>query len=185
MATSSYATPLTGLLIFLCAITASTAVRDAKPWDLDVHFDVNKVCSLVKDKKYCENVLVSYPGIFDHIDYKEVGVIFVLETTYRATDAKNTIMDLFPESRGAQRVHLKFCQQIYDSFLQKDRKILSQLLGKKDYIGLHREASVFAKYTSDCEESFKPAPSPLTLRNNNFYNSIDMLSAYAYVLIHQ
>ncbi|KAI3956248.1 hypothetical protein MKW92_008370 [Papaver armeniacum] len=149
-ASSSYATCLIGLLIFLFAITSSTATRDVKALDFDAHFDANKICSL-----------------------------------FNAMDAKNTIMGLYPKAVHAQRVHLKFCQQLYDPFLQKDLKSLSQLLGKKDYTGLHREAGIFIKYASDCEESFKPGPSPLKLQNMEFFNGIDMISAFSYLLIHQ
>ncbi|KAI3848488.1 hypothetical protein MKW92_045687 [Papaver armeniacum] len=160
---SSCTTSLTSLLIFLFVVTASTA---ATTGDGKQHFDVSTLCPLVKDKEYCQNILISN------------------EAKYDAMDAKNRIVDLFPKAAGAQRVHLKFCQQLYDSFLQNDLKSLSQLLVKKDYTGLQREAGVFAKYASDCEKSFEPTPSPLAVPNSNFFNDMDMISAFSYLLIH-
>ncbi|KAI3981643.1 hypothetical protein MKX01_017626 [Papaver californicum] len=181
---SSFPSSLIGLLVFLFTITASTATRDVKAFDLDAQFDVGKICPLVKNKDYCENLLQSYPSIYG-FDVKGVGTVFVYEATYKATDAKNKIMDLFPKAAGAQKIHLKYCQRFYDSFRQKDKKILSQLLGKKDYSGLHREAGILAKYATDCESSFNPAPSPMKRQNDNFLNLMDMISALSFLLIHQ
>ncbi|KAI3867447.1 hypothetical protein MKX03_010027 [Papaver bracteatum] len=191
---SSYATSLIGLLIILFAITSSTATRDVKALDLDAHFDANKIldahfdankiCDLVKYEILCRDALLMHPGVYGS-DVKHAGSVLIDVAKFNAMDAKNVIMGLFPEASRSQRVHLKFCQQLYDHFLQKGLKSLSQLLGKKDYTGLHRKASIFIKYASDCEESFKPAPSPMKLENTDFFNGIDMILAFSYLLIHQ
>ncbi|MCL7027976.1 hypothetical protein MKW94_008539 [Papaver nudicaule] len=178
MAISSYKNSLISLLVLLFTLSGSTATTDKR------HIDVAKVCSLVKDKDYCSNILVAYAGIY-WLDVKDVGTIFITEATYRAEDAINKLMDLIPKARGALKSNLTHCNQFYMSFLQTDKGNLSELLGKQDYIGLNREASILAKHAIHCEESFKPVPSPLTLQNSDFFNSIDMILAFSYLLIHQ
>ncbi|MCL7046004.1 hypothetical protein MKW94_022201 [Papaver nudicaule] len=180
MAISSYTNSLISLLVLLFTFSGSTATDSI----YKRHIDVAKVCSLVKDKDYCSNILVAYAGIY-WLDVKDVGDIFINEAMYRAEDAINKLMDLIPKARGALKSNLTHCNQFYMSFQQIDKGNLSELLGKQDYIGLNREAGILAKHAIHCEESFKPVPSPLTLENSDFFNSIDMISAFSYLLIHQ
>ncbi|MCL7045925.1 hypothetical protein MKW94_015090 [Papaver nudicaule] len=181
MAISSYRNFLISLLVLLFTLSGSTATTDSI---YKRHIDVTKVCSLVKDKDYCSDILVDYAGIYG-LDVKDVGTIFINEAMYRAKDAINKLMDLIPKARGDLKSNLTHCNQFYMSFLQTDKGNLSELLGKQDYIGLNREAVILAKHAIHCEESFKSVPSPLTLYNSAFFNSIDMISAFSYLLIHQ
>ncbi|KAI3867448.1 hypothetical protein MKX03_010028 [Papaver bracteatum] len=159
---SSYATCLIGLLIFLFTITSSTATRDVKALDLDAHFDTMGIsCEVNSFHPEMRDALLMYPGIYGP-DVKDAGSILIDAAKFNAVDAKNEIMGLFPEAPHAQR-----------------------LLGKKDYTGLHREAGIFIKYASDCNESFKPEQSPLKMENKFFFNGIDMILAFSYLLIHQ
>ncbi|MCL7052265.1 hypothetical protein MKW94_008351 [Papaver nudicaule] len=183
MAISSYTNSLICLVVLFLIVTSSTAKRDIIIFPSNAHIDVGKICSLVKNKNYCDNVLFSFPGIY-RLDAKDIGAIFIDQAMYRAKDANNKLMDLIPKARGAQEGHLKRCNQFYTSFLQKEQGNLSRLLGQQDYIGLDRKADILAKHAIDCEESFKPAPSPLILQNTNFFNSVDMISAFSYLLIH-
>ncbi|MCL7024765.1 hypothetical protein MKW94_028180 [Papaver nudicaule] len=190
MAICSYSNSLICLVVLFLTMTSSTTKRDIITFPSNAHIDVSKLCSLVKNKDYCTNVLFSFPGIYG-LYAKDIGDIFIDQAMYGAKDANNKLMDLIPKARGAQKSHLKYCKgpycnQFYTSFLQKEQGNLSWLLGQQDYIGLKREADILAKHAIDCEESFKPAPSPLmTLQNTNFFNSVDMISTFSYLLIHQ
>ncbi|KAI3921001.1 hypothetical protein MKW92_046632 [Papaver armeniacum] len=185
-----YTNSLIGLLILFFGITAaSTATRDvirlvtSDPVNNNTHFDAHQICPLVKDRYYCDNIMESYVGIFE-FDVKVVGTIFLDTATFRATDAINKILELIPKAPDAQKDHLEYCNQLYTSFLRKDKGILTQLLEQKDYVGLNREAGVLGKHATDCEDSFKPASSPLARVNSNFFNTMDMISAFSYLLIH-
>ncbi|KAI3862443.1 hypothetical protein MKW92_052278 [Papaver armeniacum] len=182
---SSYTNSLIGVLILLFAVTASTATRDVITSDSvnNTHFDAHQICPLVKDKDYCDNIMESYVGIFE-FDVKVVGTIFLDTATFIATDAINKILELIPKAPDAQKARLEHCNQLYTSFPQKEKGILTQLLEQKDYVGLNREAGILAKHAIDCEDSFKPAPSPLARVNSNFFNTMDMISAFSYLLIH-
>ncbi|KAI3960461.1 hypothetical protein MKW98_002960 [Papaver atlanticum] len=185
MVVSSYTNSLMGLLILLFAITASTATRDVITSDSndEAHFDAHQICPRVKDKDFCDMVMESYVGIFG-FDVKEVGTIFLDVSTNAAGFANSKILELIPKAPDAQKARLEHCNQLYTSFPQKDKGILTQLLEQKDYVGLNREAGILAKHTTDCEDSFKPAPSPLTRENSNFFNIIDMISVFSCLLIH-
>ncbi|KAI3982012.1 hypothetical protein MKX01_018918 [Papaver californicum] len=91
-----------------------------------------------------------------------------------ARDTDNKIIELIPDIPNAQRGHIEYYKET-----------LTQLLEKKDYVGLNREVGILEKYITDCEDSFKPTPSSLALENSNFFNIIDMISTFSYLLIHQ
>ncbi|KAI3880541.1 hypothetical protein MKX03_008805 [Papaver bracteatum] len=183
---ASYTNSLMGLLILSFLVTASNAIRDVITSNSndEAHFDAHQICPQVKDKDFCEMVMQAYVAIFE-FDVKEVGTIFIDVSKNMGGFANNRIMELIPKAPDAQKARLEHCNQFYASFPQKDKEILTQLLEKKDYVGLNREAGVLAKHATDCEESFKPAPSPLTRQNINFFNIMDMISVFSRLLIHQ
>ncbi|KAI3833790.1 hypothetical protein MKX03_016822 [Papaver bracteatum] len=187
MVVSSYKNSLVGLLILSFVVTASNAVRDVITSNSndEAHFDAHQICPQVKDKDFCDMVMQGYVGIFG-FDVKEVGTIFIDVSMHAAGFANNKILELILKAPDAQsqKARLDHCNQLYTSFPQKDKGILTQLL-QKDYVGLNREAGVLAKHATDCEDSFKPAPSPLTRQNSNFFNIMDMISVFSRLLIHQ
>ncbi|KAI3880542.1 hypothetical protein MKX03_008806 [Papaver bracteatum] len=186
MVVSSYTNSLVGLLILSVVVTASNAVRDVITSNSndEAHFDAHQICPQVKDKDFCDMVMQGYVGIFG-FDVKEVGTIFIDVSTNAEGFANSKILELIPKAPDAQKARLEHCNKLYKSFPQIYKGILTQLLEQKDYVGLNREAGILAKHATDCEDSFKPAPSPLTRKNSNFFNIMDMISAFSRLLIHR
>ncbi|KAI3920549.1 hypothetical protein MKW92_007995 [Papaver armeniacum] len=186
MVVSSYTNSLTSLLILSFVVTASTATRDVITSNSndEAHFDAHQICPQVKDKDFCVMVMDSYIAIYG-FDVKEVGTIFIDVSKNTAGFANDKILELLPKAPDAQKARLEHCNQFYTSFPQKDKGILTQLLEQKDYVGLNREAGILAKHATDCEDSFKPAPSPMTRQNSNFFNIMDMISVFSRLLINK
>ncbi|KAI3836336.1 hypothetical protein MKX03_020824 [Papaver bracteatum] len=186
MVLSSYTNSLTGLLILLFVVTASNAIRDVVTSNSndETHFDAHQICHHVNDTDFCNMVMDSYAGIY-WFDVKEVGTIFLDVSKNMAGFANSKILKLIPKAPNAQKARLEQCNQLYTSFLQKDKGILTQLLEQKDYVGLLIEADTLARHITCCDRSFYPASSPLTRENRNLFNTMDMTSVFSSLLIHR